>query len=518
MQPILAPNGRPARRELAFNGVSEPKAYGNALFATPRSTGTSDHYRQRNTINFGGNLEYQINGWQFMELRSASRQLFAQVAILFGAIQQKAMYAVGDAWQPQYYGSNKKWGQQVEEWLTESFFPVADARGSGGDFTTALHLYSLALDFDGDEAMILTESPSGFPQLYFLPADRIFGDAAEITDGPFKGSALKHGCILNRDGRVIGYRVKTGQNNAEFQDFSTANCMLGFEPIFTGQRRGLPKVAPALLDWFDVQDINAFLKRGVKLDASQGVIHYTESGHGDTSSTEVGDNDDTDATDTDLRIESREGGEIRYMRAGIGEKIESFASERPHPNTEAFIERLERSGMRAIEWYLELTDPSALGGASVRLIQDGARATVRNRQRTLRKRFKRAVSYAVAKGMKSGFIPKNDADWWMFEPQLPGVLTVDEGYSRAADIDDLARGLTTKSRITAKNGGWWEDTDAQRDREFTAYLERCQAHHSAHPEIPLSWILEHLEMSSPNPPPFIQDTAPASVQKPAKMP
>jgi hypothetical protein len=273
-----------------------------------------------------------------------------------------------------------------------------------------------------------------------------------------------------------------------------------------------------LLDWFDVQDINVFLKRGVKLDASQGVIHYTESGTGDTSQTNVGDNDDTDATDTDLRIESREGGEIRYMRAGIGEKIESFASERPHPNTEAFIQRLERSGMRAIEWYLELTDPSAIGGASVRLIQDGARASVRARQRTLRKRFRRAIGYAVAKGMKSGFIPKNDTDWWKFEPQLPAVLTVDEGYSRAADIDDLSRGLATKAKITAKYGGWWEDVDAQRDREFSAYLKRCQAHAAAHPEIPLPWILEHLEKDSPNPPPFIQDANPNSGQKTAKTP
>lgn len=502
---ILAPNGRPARRELAFNAPPQPKATGNGLFATPTSTGTADYYRPR-TFAFGGNLEYHLNARQIYELRSGSRQLFTQVAILYAAIQQKAMYAVGDGWQPQYYGANRKWGEQAEEWLTEAFYPVADMRGAGFDIGTNLLLYSLALDVDGDEAMLLTSADSGFPQLMFLPADRIGGDAPEIRDAgsTFKGARLVHGCILNRDGRVIGYRVQEGMGPGEFQDYSTANCHLGFEPLFTGQRRGIPKIAPALLTWMDLQDIDGFIKRIVKIHSSQGIAHYTESGTADTAETAISDNADAGTTDTDLKIQRLEGGEFLYMKAGSGEKLEAFNSATPHTNTEDFVRRLQREGTRAVDWYLELTDPSGIGGAPVRLIQDGARASVRHRQKTIKKRFRRIVGYAIAKAMKEGFLPKNGEDWWKFEPQLPGQITVDEGYSRQADLDDLAHGLTTKQRIAAKNGGWYEDFDTQRDNEFDAYIERCKAHAKKH-DLPLAWVLDHLEQSSPNPVPYATD-------------
>lgn len=515
MTTILAPNGRPARRELAFNTPPQPKAYGHSLYATPSSTGTSDHYRPR--TYFGGGMERELNGYQWREMLGYSRQLFAQLGTLGGALVQKATYAVGEAWKPQYYGANRAWGEKVEEWLAESFYPVADVRGNGFDFATNLFLDSLALDVDGDAAMILTSSESGFPQVAFVPADRIFGDEPELKEGPFKGARLVNGCILSPQGRVIGYRIQSGDGQASFTDFSTYNCQLLFEPEWQSQRRGIPKIARVVLDWFDVQDINAFLKRGVKLDASQGLLHYTESGTADTAATAISDNEDTSTgADTDLRIERREGGEILYLKAGVGEKIESFTGDRPHPNTEAFIGRLERAGLLAVGWFYELTDPSKIGGASVRLIQDQARASVRQRQKTIRKRAKRAVTYAIALAMKNKLIPRNDLDWWKFDFELPAQITVDAGYDRQADVEDLKLGLTTKATIAAKSGKWWEDTDAQRDREFDALLTRAKQHADKF-NLPLDYVLDHLEQRNPNPAPLVAtDPQPKQTQEDKK--
>ena len=498
---ILAPNGRPARRELAFNVPPQPKAYGHSLYATPQSTGTSDHYRPRNC--FGGGLDQELSGYQWREMLGYSRQLFAQLGTLGGALVQKATYAVGEAWKPQFYGADRAWGERAEEWLAESFYPVADVRGNGFDFSTNLFLDSLALDVDGDAAMILTASETGFPQVAFVSADRICGDVPELKEGPFKGARLVNGCILSPQGRVIGYRIQSGDaRDAAFTDLSTYNCQLLFEPEWQSQRRGIPRIARVLLDWFDVQDINAFLKRGVKLDASQGLLHYTESGTADTAATAISDNEDTSSgADTDLRIERREGGEILYLKANAGEKIESFTGDRPHPNTEAFVARLERAGLLAVGWFYELTDPSKIGGASVRLIQDQARASVRQRQKTIRKRAKRAVTYAIALAMKNKLLPRNEADWWKFDFELPAQLTVDAGYDRQADVEDLKLGLTTKARISAKSGNWWEDTDAQRDREFEALLTRAKKHADKF-NLPLEYVLDHLEQRNPNPVPL----------------
>jgi len=502
---ILAPNGRPAREQIGYARPAappQPKAYGWGLYATPRSTGQMDSYRQR-SIYLGGSLDYELNGYNWRELLSYSRQLFAQLGNLGGALVQKATYAVGESWKPQFYGENQAWGDQAEEWLSETFFPVADVRGGGFDFTTNLFLDSLALDVDGDAAMILTSADSGFPQVMFVPSDRISGTEKEIQKGRFKGNMLVNGCILNSDGRVIGYRVyNTGM--ADFEEYSTTNCQLLFEPEWQGQRRGVPRIARVLMDWFDIQDINAFLKRGVKLDASQGIIHKTETGTADTSATEISPNTDVGTTDTDLRIEQREGGEILYMKAGTGETIESFSSDRPHPNTEAFVRRLERAGLLAVGWFYELIDPSGIGGASVRLIQDQARNSIRYRQKTIRKRAKRAVTYAVAMAMKNGFLPKNPGDWWKWNFELPAQITVDEGYSRQAEIEDYKLGFQTKAGVTQSRGKFWKDQDKQRDQEFDALLTRAKAHADKF-KLPLDYVLDRLEQRNPNPPTIAQD-------------
>jgi capsid protein len=358
---------------------------------------------------------------------------------------------------------------------------------------------------DGDAAMLLTRAESGFPQLRFLTADRIGsrGDD-EIKGGPYDGARLINGCIVNRDGRVIAYRV-LGPTPEEDVDVSAFNCQLLFEPEWRAQFRGIPRIARTLLDWFDVQDIDAYLKRGVKLDASQGVVHYTETGTADTASDLLSDNEDTSIKD--LRIERREGGEILYMKADSGEKVESFKSERPHPNTEAFIARLERRGLLAVGWFYELLDPSKLGGASVRLIQDEARHSIRARQKTIRKRAKRAITYAVAVAMKQKLIPRNEADWWKWDFELPAQLTVDAGYDRAADVEDLKLGLTTEAEVTAKRGKWWEDVRLQKKREVKALLTDAQDIAKEF-NIPIQSALDLLSQRNPNPTPITETPDP----------
>lgn len=514
MPAILAPNGRPARRELASHTPAQPRAIGWGLYATPQSTGTSDHYRPRYP-GVGGSLDRQLNGQQWREMLSYSRQLFAQLGNLGGAIVQKAIYSVGESWKPQYYGANTAWGEAVEEWLSERFYPVADVRGNGFDFATNLFLDSIALDVDGDAAMILTVSDSGFPQVKFIAADRIAGFEEEVQDGDFKGARLVNGCILSPAGRVIGYRIQNSERAEDHTDLSSYNCQLLFEPEWQSQTRGIPRIARSLLTWFSLQDVNEFLMRGVKLDASQGILHYTESGTADTAATAISDNEDTGTNaDTDLRIERREGGEITYLKANAGEKIESFGSERPHPNTEAFVARMERCGLLSVGWFYELLDPSKIGGASVRLIQDQARASIRCRQKTIRKRAKRAVTYAIALAMKNKLIPRNDSDWWKFDFELPAEITVDAGYDRQSDVEDLKLGLTTKATICSKRGKWWQDTDAQRDREFDALLTRAKVHADKF-GLPLDYVLDRLEQRNPNPATIVQDL---QAENPAKQP
>jgi len=514
--PIRTAKARHARRKPATRKpTSAPvaprpeKALGFGLFATPHSTGDSDHYRPRPTIR--PDLRAEFNGWNWRELLSYSRQLFAQVGILSAGVLQKNLYAIGEAWKPQFYGgetdAERAWGERVEEWLVEQWYPTCDVRGPGFDFTTNLYLDGIALDVDGDSLMAFTQSETGWPQLAFYSADRVASGmtGSEVKGGPFDGARMVNGCILNRAGRVIGFNL-TGDaaNNEPDTQLSAFNAQMLFEPEWRANSRGLPRIAKTLLDWFDVQDINTFLKRGVKLDASQGILHYNEEGAADTASDLVSEKP-SGSTETDIRIEKREGGDILYLRANRGEKVESFMGQRPHPNVESFISRLERSGLLAVGWFRELIDPSQIGGASVRLIQDEARHSIRARQKSIRLRAKRAVTYAVAVAMKNKLIPRNDGAWWKWEFELPSEITVDAGYDRAADVEDLKLGLTTESAVNAKRGRWWEDTRAQRLREVRRTVTDAQAL-AAEFNIPLQSALDLLAQRSPNPTPIPQES------------
>lgn len=501
----LAPTGY---RVIDRRGQNRAGAYSQRLFATPSNTGQSQYYRPRpyTLDDFSRNLDV----YTWAELVSYSRQLYAQLGNLGGAILQKNLYAVGDAWKPQFKGRNTAWGEQAEEWLTHVWYPVADVRGTPFDFTTNLFLDGISMDVDGDAAMLLTRAESGFPMVQFFPAHRIGSRQAdgEIKGGAYDGAKIVNGCVKNRAGRVIAYRV-LGDKKEEDLDVPAANLQLLYEPEWQSQDRGIPRIARTLLDWFDLQDIDVFLKRGVKLEQSVGLLHYNQEGEAPSASDIIVPREEG-TPNQDVKIERREGGEIMYFRAGLGEKIESFMAQRPHPNTEAFISRLERRGLLAVGWFFELLDPSRIGGAAVRLIQDQARHSVAARKKTIRKRAYRAVVYALARAMKDRFLPDNpepNLDWARWDFTTPAQLTVDEGYSRAADIDDLDRGLTTKADVAGKYGRWWEDVDAQRDREVRSLLTRATALMEEF-NIDLDAALNLLEKRSPNPPPIGKNEPP----------
>lgn len=452
------------RGESPVNGA---KSMSIGLFATPRSTGQHDYYRPR---PFPGQNTSRVTDYEWKELVTFSRQLFAQMANLAYAICQKNLYAIGDAWKPHYVGVNEKWGQEAQEWLCHEWYPNCDIRGGVFDFTTSLLLTGIALDLDGDDAMVLMEDDNGLPKLRFVEAMTIGSRSkAEVKGGSLDGARIENGILLDRNDGFVGIQI-LGAKPEDDAIIPAYNCQLLFEPEFRALNRGVPRMAKATLDAFDTQDIDTFLKRTVKLHSSRGLLHTTSSGAapegGDLVVTRPGPSGDASAP-TDVRVEKIMGGEIFYLQAGADEKMEAFRSDVPHPNVEAFITRLERRCMNALGWFHELADPSNMRGASVRLIQDQARHSIASRQRTLKSRAKRAVQFAISLAMERGLVSKNydgmDALKWGFN--LPAQLTVDAGYDEQADQENLRLGSTTLAQICEKKGRWWEEIRSQRVRE-----------------------------------------------------
>jgi hypothetical protein len=443
--------------------VSASSGYG--IFATPRNTRQLDYYAPR----YYGEVDPKLRFDEYdrREVLQYSRELFAQLGDLSSAIVQKNYYAFGDSWKPLYTGRNEKWGEEATEWLKDVWYPQCSLRGPVFDFVTELFLSGVAYDVDGEDLMVMAVDESGFPRLKFYSAHQIGcrGNDKQVKGGWADGARIDDGIIFDRQGAVIGYRV-LGCKVEEDQDFTTGQAQLLFEPEWRSWDRGVPRIGKCTLDAFDVQDIDKFLKRGVKLEQSIGLIHSTESGGADPGSDIITDQA-SGAEASDVKIERRFGGEILYLKAGAGEKIEGLQGQRPNPNTVAFLNRLMRRVFASVGWFYELVDPSGIGGASVRLIQDEARHSVANRQKTGRKRALRGVTFALAQAMETGRVSKNDdgVDFMRWHFNMPPQITVDQGYDEQAARDNLLLGLTTKAALCEKNGKWHEDVDRQRVKE-----------------------------------------------------
>ncbi len=397
-----------------------------------------------------------------------------------GALQQKNNYVIGDSWEPRFDGQNREWGKEAEAYL-DQWFQGCNLRGEPFDWKTSLYVDALSIDRDGDSAMILAVV-DGEAKIQFVGANQIAqrGGCSVGKDGfglvnigRFAGLRIYNGVIFGKFGNVVGYNI-LGDRPEDDRQLGVESCQLLYEPEWSDQGRGIPKMATSLLSWMDYEDIHHFLKKQVKMDSAQGLLHYNESGEAQTESDFILGRGEQ--TNSDVKVEQIFGNEILYFKADTGSKLEPFRSDRPSPNVDAFTMRLVRGCLQSMGWFFELYDPSKIGGASTRLIQDMARSSIRSKQRLVQKRAKRAVAHALGHAMASGLIPKNDsADWLNWSFTLPSRITVDAHYDDETSMNRIKLGAGTYEEFFGEKGKWWEDEVRQRVREQSFFEKECAA-------------------------------------------
>lgn len=494
-KPVTPPAGYKSFGNAGLVIPSDINAAQFGLYNTPRSTGTLDWYRPRWFAT--GDIRKLVTEYDRWELMNFSRQLFAGLGNVSAAIQQRAQRVVGEYFHAQYHGEDKAWGDQAEEWLEHVFYPNCDLRGQPYDFVQDLILTAIALDVDGDDAMILTEDEdTHFPKLQFIPAHRIntrmqagSSNNARVNGGRFDGALISQGIIYDSNMMVVGLRV-LGDGETEDRDIPMTGCQLLYDPVWQSQNRGIPPLSCEVMSALDYQDIDVFLKRIVKRASEIGLLRFTEEGQADTG---MGFIDDAPVGDwtPGIKREVIRGGEDYWLRANKGETIQTIDAKMPSESIEAYIKRLEHRIILALGWHAELLNPKEIGGASVRLIQDNARAQVRHKQKLIVMRAKRAVRYAIAKAMKHGFLPRNNVDWWKWDFEMPAVITVDAGHDAAGDRMMLALGAMTEEKYHAKYGDAGRQVRKQKSREV---LERIQEAEAIAKETgkPFDWVYEQL--------------------------
>jgi len=496
------------RKSSLLGPTGQPLSY--FLYPSPRHNARS--YKPRPWLS--NDTKLNISSYDRMELVNYSRQLRAQIDLLDTAITQKNSWAFGDAWDAHYTGQDKSWGKVAGDWLNNVWMPNCNVRGPLYDFKTSMNLSGMAWDTDGDDVMVLTESPTGFPMLAFYPATKIasyalgirpIGTGPTVDGGPFDGAKIIDGIILDRNNRPIALRIIG--DDGDSQDISAYNADLAYEPAWCDQARGIPRIAVSLLKWMNLQDIDEFIQRGVKRAMSVGLIQKTEEGEGAVGNEILTEEEDTQLppgqeTDRKITYEEIEGGEMYYLSSTGGESIEGLTYKNPHPNTEAYIERVQRGALTSVGWFAELLDLTSTGRAPARILCELANQSIWARQKTAYRRWRRGVTWAIGKGMKTGQIPKNNNgfDPYLWSPGLPKPLTVDAGNDLQSDRDGIKLGVSTKAIYAQKHHGiHYREMDDQREMELRETITRAEGINRDHPQVPFDRALELLEQRSPNP-------------------
>jgi hypothetical protein len=461
-----------------------------------------------------------------------SRQLFAQLANLGSAIVDKNFWAFGDAWDPHYTGENEIWGREATAFLKEQFYPNADRHGRH-DWLTLLYLSGIAWDRDGDDLMLLTEDGAGFPKVEFITGARIgSGDVMGgdfVDGGPYDGLRIYDGIIFNEAGTPVAARVLGIDEVGELshQDYSIGyggRADLAYLPEWQDQGRGIPLVGRCSLDWMDLQDIDTFLKRGIKRASAVGLVHKNVEGEASLGNEVVTEEETTDSDGASVKVayEEIEGGEMYYLRSTDGEDLAGLNFSTPHPNVEAFIARIERRGIKAVGWAYELIYLNESGRAATRLVVDLGNQSIWKHQRLGLRRTWRATRYALAKAMKNGFLSRNadarDA-YFAWDFGLPKPLSVDAGNDEQADRENLKIGTTNKALIAQKNGRYWEEIQRQRKLEIiVTAADAAEIETATKGKVTFERAMDLLEQRSPNPvqPAKAASPAPATESKGAK--
>lgn len=490
---------RTARTTRVLGPNGKPFSIGH-LYPTPRNNPKA--YKPRQWLS--KDTKQNVCEYDRMELVDLSRQLVSQIDILATAIEQKNNWAFGDAWDAHYVGQEKQsvtgaysFIGEAREFLEFQFYPYCNVRGPQFDLRESLKLMGKAWDRDGDDLMILTESEAHFPQLAFYPATRIgsWGDngkriqsrRTEVTDGAYDGATIFDGIILNRNNRPIAVRLLN--DDGTHTDVSLYSADLGFEPQWCDQVRGIPRVATSLLRWLNLQDIDGFLQDGVKRASTMSFKTKRAEGEAgvgnqvlqieDSPAALLDPNNIVGGGASERKLHFEEiagGGSLIYLDSTQNEDIEAIDYSNPHPNVEAFIQRIQRGSLASVGWFYELLNLNEGGRAPSRMLCDLANQTITDRQATGRRRWKRIISYALAKASKHGFIrrPRDQRDFGLWEPGYPKHLSVDAGNDVKAGIEMCKFGLSTASIEAAKFGYHIDHIREQQEAELRGAIEMAK--------------------------------------------
>jgi hypothetical protein len=385
-------------------------------------------------------------------LSSLSNRLYMNMGIPKACVNQKADYAVGEAWLPSYINAaDTDAGKPVSTFLREVWMPQCDTRGGVFDWHNLLYLTSIAIDRDGDVFWILVKGADNFPRIQMVPGHRCYSSGisttVQETGSPWNGYRINDGVIYYASGRPAAYRFNTGKDGKEvFTDIPASDVIHMFDPTHCEQGRGLPAFTHALeslkMSLLSTEDER--IRQQIVSRLHLTVFNTNGAPDLDDPLTVLG-NDGNGIADFTSQLFP---GGVKYMVEGEG-RIEQMEHKNPGVVWDAFQDRLARDAIIPV-WSYSVWKSTGQGTAERGEVVK-CRRFVTKRQSTLWYAAKRATTWAYSVFAANGRVPQlRNPSAWSFS--YPPRLSVDDGRESKMEMNELVTGSRNLSEVLEARG------------------------------------------------------------------
>jgi capsid protein len=371
------------------------------------------------------------------------------------------LYTVGDGIKPQSHASTPEIQERYEAYFAEKAKRI--------DITNRFSFYQAqsillrGMIRDGDSFAAKVRNGSGEAKIQLMEAHRV-GDPLEgkVPEG------MHDGIQFGPYGEYIAVNIYRSDGSS--RQILAQSMMMVVDQEYASGARGVPLLQHSINSIQDEMEILALEKQAVKDNGDITRIIKKEGGvlDGDMAN-ELG----SVTGGSYSNLANTMGGKLIALEPG--ESMDSFQSNRPNATFNGFISALERDISMGVLPYEFVSDPSKIGGASVRLITAKAARVFGKYQNVIIENFCVPTwGYIIGQGIADGELP-DDPQWNQVSWTTPKSVTVDAGRDAANDRNDVEMGLLSMSELYAQRGLDFRSEMDKRANDMAFIIEKAKS-------------------------------------------
>ena len=370
------------------------------------------------------------------------------------------LYTVGDGIKPQSHASTPEMQERYEAYFAEKAKRI--------DITNRFSFYQAqsillrGMIRDGDSFAAKVRNGNGEAKIQLMEAHRV-GDPLEgkVPEG------MHDGIQFGPYGEYIAVNVYRSDGSS--RQILAQSMMMVVDQEYASGARGVPLLQHSINSIQDEMEILALEKQAVKDNGDVTRIIKKTGGvlDGDMAG-ELG----AVVNGSYANLANTMGGKLIALEPG--EDMTSFQSNRPNATFTGFLSALERDISMGVLPYEFVSDPSKIGGASVRLITAKAARVFGKYQNVIIEQFCVPTwGYIIGQGIAAGELP-DDPQWNQVSWTTPKSVTVDAGRDAANDRNDVEMGLLSMSELYAQRGLDFRTEMDKRANDMAFIIEKAK--------------------------------------------